>query len=1361
VSISHPASDGTAQDSFGERYELRAVLGQGGMAKVFRVFDRVRKQEVALKQLTVSAERSSAAALFEREFRTLAQLRHPNVIAVYDYYVPIDAGPFYTMELLDGGELLERTPMAWRDACAVMADVCSALGLLHSRGLLHRDISPRNIHQTHTGRAKLIDFGAMGPMSHGGAQVVGTPAFCAPETLHKLALDARTDLYSLGVTLYYVLTGGLPYPGRTFADMLLAWTTKVAPPSALKPDLPAALDDIVLQLIHPEPELRPASAYVVMQRLQAIAGLAAREAESVPQAYLVTPSLVGRTELLDELRKQLMNARLQRGAGALIEGASGSGRSRLLDACALEAKTLGFHVLRATCTASGQVFGVAQALVQHLLEAWPHAVSEPDAAVLFEATSDRDQPVWKSFAAPDMDPTAVQRAFFQLLLRVSRSRPLLLAVDDIHRIDSPSAAVLAALLDHVEAHFFVALTSDSAEPESEAKSALARRCQRLEPAPLTHAETQQLLVSLFGDVPHLAGLTEEIYKLAAGNPRMCVDLAQHLLDRGVVRYDSGIWILPQTLSAANLPRDVSAALRARSERLSPEARWLAQAHALAYFETLRDQDYHALRPDLSSAQVEQALAELLALQVLVRAGQRYSLANRAWSAALTSHLTTDELVARHRALHALYAGKIGTAEMHHAFCAGLDEEALGRLVQRHSEYDAKKHLDPKAMIDEDTPKVMWIYDRAIATALRLGRSKRLVNDLRRWWMAGSILQEWGLHTESCKLWFDQLAHDSGLTLYREDTQSKPEERLTHALQTAYQRYMATPEAERVYAVDEAIRFLAEYVVYSIALASRAGDVALLRELPAILQPFAVLSPVLDAIWNNAIATYSMAFDCNFESAHARWTDVLAKLDAVSGGEMQHIEPIRNAVVYALSLTEVQLGLKTADELVARLDSDPYQGVAALTMRRVMRLQQGDYRGADVYRRRAELLALELRWPQMFKSTLTVEAWTYAQIGDLAGLRDVIEQLRELAAHFPAWQPALCCVEGAFHQVRGDFEAAKSKYEECLTVVTPDERGAFTLGAWLSAQSGVAETLFELGRLEEAQRVAAVGVELCRERKLVSAGVDLVRILALTEGKLGLADAAAARLDALIAQQRGLGTTGLRMGLSYEARARIALWKGDSEAFETFARLTAQEYRHGARSPLGARYELLVNEAKRVGIRGGPALSELIGASVISSHALMTQDLLTIVARNMTGKSRASERADTALSLLCASRNARAGHLFLCSDSGLVLSASQGPAPEPQLTAAAESFLEAGSERTHAISDMATGELSEEAEVTIVQCQDLSYELLLLSCLVDGKNTPVAVAAVPVSDVVPDSLKQAQLLQVLAGHLHIRAGNAIE
>jgi eukaryotic-like serine/threonine-protein kinase len=118
------------------RYDVGELLGRGGMACVYRATDRTSSRQVALKQLivdTAAPERASVAALFEREFHTLMQLRQPHVIEVYDYGVGDDGNPFYTMELLDGGDLRDRTPVGWQEVCRLAFDVCSGLALLHSR----------------------------------------------------------------------------------------------------------------------------------------------------------------------------------------------------------------------------------------------------------------------------------------------------------------------------------------------------------------------------------------------------------------------------------------------------------------------------------------------------------------------------------------------------------------------------------------------------------------------------------------------------------------------------------------------------------------------------------------------------------------------------------------------------------------------------------------------------------------------------------------------------------------------------------------------------------------------------------------------------------------------------------------------------------------------------------------------------------------------------------------------------------------------------------------------------------------------------------------------------------------------------
>jgi serine/threonine-protein kinase len=257
-----------------ERYNIVGELGHGGTARVLRATDLANQREVALKHLILPkdpANHEAAIARFRGEFYTLAELKHPRVIAVFDYGVAADAAPFYTMELLDGGDLREQLPVPWRTACRWVFDVCSSLALLHSRRLLHRDISPRNIRCTRDGRAKLIDFGAMTPMLAGGAAIVGTPAYIAPESLFSSALDARTDLFSLGATFYIALTGHMPYPGRSFAEVREAWQEEPVPPSTRAPDIPPELDDLVLAMVCVEPSRRPQSAFEVMQRLAAVA----------------------------------------------------------------------------------------------------------------------------------------------------------------------------------------------------------------------------------------------------------------------------------------------------------------------------------------------------------------------------------------------------------------------------------------------------------------------------------------------------------------------------------------------------------------------------------------------------------------------------------------------------------------------------------------------------------------------------------------------------------------------------------------------------------------------------------------------------------------------------------------------------------------------------------------------------------------------------------------------------------------------------------------------------------------------------------------------------------------------------------
>jgi tetratricopeptide (TPR) repeat protein len=1327
------------------------------MARVYHASDEVTGRDVALKQLVFSGpqdKQSAVATLFEREYHVLSQLRHPRVIAVYDYGVD-DGAPFYTMELLDGGDLRDRGPLPWRELCSIAFDLCSSLALLHSRRLLHRDVSPRNVRCTRDGKAKLIDFGAMSPMGTSNGPVLGTPAFTAPETLQRSALDARTDLFSLGATMYFALCGQVPYAAREFSDLYAAWAYRPVPPSARVPGIPPELDNLVLSMLSIEPSLRPASASQVMQRLAAIAGLPAGESESVSRAYLATPVLVARDMPLAQLREQLVRAREQDGAGILVRAASGLGRSRLLDACAFEAKALGATVLRAAANGGEQRFGVAFALIQHLLVALPDVEVVQRFPELFDEVApakpgDRPQLVLKPLERMPADADAIQRALAKLILTVSRRHPVLLAVDDAHRMDEPSAALLASIVDSIQhGQLSVVLTALVDPPElGLGLEVLARSCQQVGLEPLTRFETRQLLGSMFGEVENLELLTNEIYTIARGNPRHCVELAQHLTDNDTITYEGGTWTLPPALSTTELPPSMEDAIRARIAGLSRHARFLAEAQALAFSDTFTHAEYHALLPELEAAEVEAALTELLSQRALASDGQTYTLAHRVWTETLLAEIDPRQLPCSHRALAELYREKSNIAWIHHLFAAGFDERGLDAVIERQTRSEGQTN-HAKAL-ESNVARLAPAYLKSIELTQRFGRSQREVNERRRWCTAMGVATDASYFWQAGPAWLEQLKHDSGLGLWLEDrTSESAQERLSLAITEANERYLATPEDERVYSVEEAIRRLAEYVVYGIAVGSRSMDAALVESLPVLLEPFAPISPVLDAIWQNALATVETTIRGQFESARERWTEVHAKLGRVKSGEMQHVEAIRNAVAYALGVLEAACGCASAMTWAQYLDRDPYQKVSALYLRKVVQLEQGDWKGAERYGRQAELMALNARAPQMFHFMLPIELEAHTLARDLAGVKAALDRLQPLAEKYSGWQPYLVIAEARFDLIRGDYHAARDGLERCIQL-TQSAGGEPTLGwsCWIAAHAALGETLLALGLPEEARTRLRAAVASCEGANIELVGSELLRALALVEAKLGDYSSAKTRLAKLLERQLDLGVTGLKLGLSYEALAQIAIWQGDKAAFEEFSQLTAREYRHGAQCPLGTRYENLINEALRHGF------TPVVQRADTGTSENPTRDVHSTVQAAMPQTSPPEQRSKKALELVCGASGSESGFLYLVTAERVMHAASLRTGDPPaELEQAIATYLVNDRDRSEMLTTLATGEITNDLlDECTVQLAGTAYELVLLRHVVNDVHEVAAVAAVVTHGSPLRSPQRPQLLAAVAAQL---------
>ena len=278
----------------GERYRLIEQLGAGGMSVVWRGYDEVLGRQVAVKVL---ASRLASDRAFRHRIRVEAQaaarLCHPNITNVYDYGESVQVGltvPYVVMELVDGESLtgrLRRGKLPWREAVSIGAEVASALATAHARGVVHRDVTPGNVMITATG-VKVVDFGIsalVGEKEKGpDGTLLGTPAYLAPERLDNGEVSPATDVYAMGLLLYRMLTGRLPWQADTTTQMLRAHMYTDPEPMPPVTGLPDEVRDLAHRCLAKRPADRPTTPEVARTLAEA-AGMI----PSVP----VSPAPVG------------------------------------------------------------------------------------------------------------------------------------------------------------------------------------------------------------------------------------------------------------------------------------------------------------------------------------------------------------------------------------------------------------------------------------------------------------------------------------------------------------------------------------------------------------------------------------------------------------------------------------------------------------------------------------------------------------------------------------------------------------------------------------------------------------------------------------------------------------------------------------------------------------------------------------------------------------------------------------------------------------------------------------------------------------------------------------------------------------
>jgi tetratricopeptide (TPR) repeat protein len=1128
------------------------------MATVFSAVDESTGRRVALKRLTKNDSRRMAT-LFEREFYVLSSLEHPRIIEVYDYGVDAD-GPYYTMELLEGSDLRELSPLAPALACRYLRDVASSLALLHARRLLHRDVSPRNVRTLPDGGCKLIDFGALA--SFGVSEdLVGTPPAIPPEALYGETMDQRADLFSFGALAYYVLTGRHAFPVRKVNQLTAAWRGSPAPPSQHAPEVSPELDQLVLSLLSMDALARPSSAAEVIDRLNTVGGLEPAHEEQAAGSYFIGAALVDRKTELERVERRLDRVREGRGGAIFVDAEAGVGKSRFVGEVGLRAELLGMTVLRATSSRHSGAFSTARTLVQHLFRLLPNAVekvfaAEPSALgtiwpELFseldlDANEATDQPLVASQTrAIEALPEAIERG----IREVARKHALVIVVDDVDHADPESAALLLMLSRMARNESLFVITTAlirTRNDYSPAVRALREGGTAIRLRELSEPGVAELVRTAFGDVPHVLRTASRLYGATNGNPAHCMQLFELWVATGVVRYAAGSWTLPLQIPSSALP-PVALVMEDRLLHCSENAHRVAATLSVLDRSAPLDTCVALEAPYLSSRDVIAALEELARADVLLHGPEGYRFANAGLCTSVLARLSDDSRRTIHvRVAESLLDGSernpaAGMAAGLHLIRAGHEMRGADLIARL-----ARKMLERK-----DAPRLFAKRSDALEAALdvyrRGARSNLALLDLlvplvqASYEISPTFAFRYGDEAILC------LERALGLSASCDGPREYDRAGLFAALGKApvfddgEARTESTPDA--VVLVGWLVRTVMTLVAVSSAVIDRSRE----ERFAEALRPFTVLGPshVASAAHEYCRLVIGMTED-SYSASHAGWSSMLERIfDAGFPPETQRA--LRVGALYSLAVLETQ---RDDEGAVARLQeierAGPRNGAAiANQLRFLYHGFRGELELAERYRDRVEAHAAQhgSAWHVEIWSTSTMSA-VYGNAHDAAGNKRVVDHLERLKNTWPSlevfWERAVATQ----HLLTGAPARAIEGYEKSLA-----KAPSRTVAGWSAVRGGLARAYNEVGDHRAAKRI-------CEETWLLNR--DDYRYVAMTllarteycRALAGLGDFEGARAAlAELFDVHGPNESPSTLGVLHRTGAEIAKVEGDTLAFE--------------------------------------------------------------------------------------------------------------------------------------------------------------------------------------------------------------------
>ncbi len=585
-----------------QRYQIDAVLGEGGMGVVYRAHDTVLDRPVAIKTLSPHLLGDEGVRRLLREAQAAAKLTHPHIVAVYD--VLEDAGaPAIVMEYVEGRTLRELAPLPLEQLTAISDQLLDALGFAHGRGIIHRDVKPENVLVNAEGAAKVTDFGLA--RSEGRSRltqagmVVGTVAYMAPEQALGGVIDGRTDLYAVGCVLYEVVTGHRPFDSEDPISVISQHLN--VPPVAPRwhsPDLPPDWEGFILKLMAKDPAERYGSAEEARRALQALRPSTLDEGEAPAGEAPAVAALLGtvrrgrliaRDKELRELKGYIDLAISGQGQMVLVAGEPGIGKTRLSREAMVYARLRGARVLTGACyeqEATVPYLPFVEAMRTYI-RSRPPADSRDEVGEagheLIKILPELAELVPGLQASPRLEAAQERLRLFDgitdFLVRLSRIAPILFFLDDLHWADGTSLHLLTHVARRLRSERILVLGTyrdvelDREHPLADVLREMNRErlYQRMLLRRLDREGVRALIGAMFSVEQVSDEFTDLIFRETEGNPFFLEEVLKHLVETGAMYREGGRWER-KGIAEIEVPQSVKEVIGRRLEQVSDPCR---------------------------------------------------------------------------------------------------------------------------------------------------------------------------------------------------------------------------------------------------------------------------------------------------------------------------------------------------------------------------------------------------------------------------------------------------------------------------------------------------------------------------------------------------------------------------------------------------------------------------------------------------------------------------------------------------------------------------------------------------------------------------------------------------------------------